>query len=224
LLLGVRLLGWLCSILKGEEMKEQLRAHAMVDQMKPRKGDEMILNDREITAFAKNGMITPFAEGIARPGVISYGVTSFGYDMRVADEWAMYISAFDNMDQYVDPKNVLDIYEWRRDDIYIEPGDFVLCRSVETFDIPEDVFGIVVGKWTYARCGLIVNCTPMEPGWTGQLTIELHNASQHAIKVYANEGIAQVMFFRGERPAVTYADKRGKYQGQSGVTLPRVTE
>jgi dCTP deaminase len=106
----------------------------------------------------------------------------------------------------------------------INAGEFVLCHSVETFTIPEDVVGIVVGKSTYARCGLIVNCTPMEPGWTGQLTIELHNASQHAIKVYANEGIAQVMFFRGERPAVTYADKRGKYQGQSGVTLPRVTE
>jgi dCTP deaminase len=106
----------------------------------------------------------------------------------------------------------------------LQPGEFILCRSVETFTIPEDVLGIVVGKSTYARCGLIVNCTPMEPGWTGQLTIELHNASRHAIKVYANEGIAQVMFFRGERPAITYADKRGKYQGQSGVTLPRVTQ
>jgi dCTP deaminase len=183
-----------------------------------------ILNDREITRLAEAGMIAPFAEGVARPGVISYGVTSFGYDMRVADEWTIYMSAFDNMDQYVDPKGALDIYEWRRDDIYIKPGQFILCRSIETFTIPEDVVGIVVGKSTYARCGLIVNCTPMEPGWTGQLTIELHNASQHDIKVYANEGIAQVMFFRGERPAITYADKRGKYQGQTGVTLPRVTQ
>jgi dCTP deaminase len=183
----------------------------------------MILNDREITRLAGEGMITPFAEGVARPGVISYGVTSFGYDMRVADEWAIYVSDFDNMEQHVNPKNVLSVHQWCEHDILVNSGQFVLCRSVETFAIPEDVVGVVVGKSTYARCGLIVNCTPMEPGWTGQLTIELHNASRHAIKVYANEGIAQVMFFRGERPAVTYADKRGKYQGQTGVTLPRVT-
>jgi dCTP deaminase len=180
----------------------------------------MILNDREITRLAEAGMIAPFAEGIARPGVISYGVTSFGYDMRVADEWTGFES-----DETLDPKNValnwLDY--WTSDTTIINAGDFVLCRSVEYFRIPEDVVGVVVGKSTYARCGLIVNCTPMEPGWHGELTIELHNASQHAIKVYANEGIAQVMFFRGERPAITYADKRGKYQGQSGVTLPRVT-
>jgi dCTP deaminase len=182
----------------------------------------MILNDREISLLAHEGMITPFAEGVARPGVISYGVTSFGYDMRVADEWARVeqVGA-----QVIDPKNIIDQWvQWTQPYIVLHHGEFVLCRSVETFAIPEDVVGIVVGKSTYARCGLIVNCTPMEPGWTGQLTIELHNASRHAIKVYANEGIAQVMFFRGERPAVTYADKRGKYQGQSGVTLPRVTQ
>jgi dCTP deaminase len=181
----------------------------------------MILNDREITRLAGEGMITPFAEGVARPGVISYGVTSFGYDMRVADEW-MWFAPTPGWE--FDPKNIDIKGAIDYSDVFvIDPGEFILCRSVETFAIPEDVVGIVVGKSTYARCGLIVNCTPMEPGWTGQLTIELHNASQHAIKVYANEGIAQVMFFRGERPAVTYADKRGKYQGQSGVTLPRVT-
>ncbi len=194
----------------------------------------MILNDREITRLAAAGMITPFAEGIDRPGVISYGVTSFGYDMRVADEWVQFINY--DAAATVDPKirqdvlplvydNQLHPYGWYRlihDYTEIPPGGFILCRSVETFAIPDDVVGIVVGKSTYARCGLIVNCTPMEPGWTGQLTIELHNASQHAIKVYANEGIARVMFFRGERLAVTYADKAGKYQGQTGVTLPRV--
>jgi dCTP deaminase len=191
----------------------------------------MILNDREITRLAEAGMIAPFAEGVARPGVISYGVTSFGYDMRVADEFVR----FNGNNSNVDPKNTswyfmaLDFADGDEAEPGVEfyminAGEFVLCHSVETFDIPEDVVGIVVGKSTYARCGLIVNCTPMEPGWTGQLTIELHNASRHAIKVYANEGIAQVMFFRGERPAITYADKRGKYQGQSGVTLPRVTE
>ena len=180
----------------------------------------MILNDREITRLALEGMIAPFAEGVARPGVISYGVTSFGYDMRVADEWATR-----EINAICDPKkNDVDSWlTWKNKSHELGPGGFYLCRSVETFAIPEDVVGIVVGKSTYARCGLIVNCTPMEPGWTGQLTIELHNASQHAIKVYANEGIAQVMFFRGERPATTYADKRGKYQGQTGVTLPKVT-
>lgn len=197
----------------------------------------MILNDREITRLAAAGMITPFAEGMDRPGVISYGVTSFGYDMRVADEW---VETVLHSDDIVDPKyphpltirdeslysdwhmNSRGWYSRRLEHYLLKPGGFVLCRSVETFAIPEDVVGIVVGKSTYARCGLIVNCTPMEPGWSGELTIELHNASQHAIKVYANEGIAQVMFFRGERPAVTYADKHGKYQGQTGVTLPRV--
>jgi dCTP deaminase len=179
----------------------------------------MILNDREISALAHKGMITPFSEAVARPGIISYSVTSFGYDMRAADEWV------EICNYEVDPKNQ---YEWNvkritANVIYLPPGEFMLCHSVETFTIPEDVIGIVVGKSTYARVGLIVNCTPMEPGWTGQLTIELHNASQHQITVYANEGIAQVMFFRGERPAITYADKRGKYQGQVGVTLSRVS-
>ena len=198
----------------------------------------MILNDREITRLAEAGMIAPFAEGAKRPGVISYGVTSFGYDMRVADEW---VEPVLRSGEVIDPKYPHPLTV-RDETLYndtpmkpgwyshclnwyvLQPGEFVLCRSVETFDIPEDVLGVVVGKSTYARCGLIVNCTPMEPGWRGELTIELHNASRHAIKVYANQGIAQVMFFRGERPALTYADKRGKYQGQSGVTLPRVTQ
>ena len=203
-------------------MEEQIaNAKEKYLRLRERFGPTGLMNDREITAFAKNGMITPFAEGIARPGVISYGVTSFGYDMRVADEWVRYAPY-----SHVDPLLIDDAvkhYE-RQDYTRIGPGGFVLCRSVETFDIPEDVFGIVIGKSTYARCGLIVNCTPMEPGWRGQLTIELHNATSHHITVHANQGIAQVMFFRGERPAVTYADKRGKYQGQTGVTLPRMTQ
>ena len=179
----------------------------------------MILNDREITRLAAAGMIAPFAEGIDRPGVISYGVTSFGYDMRMADEWVRY-AAYSNVDPlYMD---LTRVHRETADSTRIGPGEFVLCRSVETFTIPEDVVGVVVGKSTYARCGLMVNCTPMEPGWSGELTIELHNCSAHHVTVHAHQGIAQVMFFRGERPAVTYADKRGKYQGQTGVTLPRV--
>jgi dCTP deaminase len=189
----------------------------------------MILNDRQITALAGEGMIEPFALGEHRPGIISYGVTSFGYDMRVADEWTHFVGR----GGYVwDPKNPpsADVSDTFGDRLVhtegagflMAPGGFVLCRSVEYFRIPDDVLGVVVGKSTYARCGLIVNCTPMEPGWCGHLTIELHNASQHSIRVYANEGIAQVMFHRGERPAVTYADKGGKYQGQTGITLGKV--
>lgn len=184
----------------------------------------MILNDREITALCTGDtpMIAPFAEGLKRPGAISYGVTSFGYDMRVADEWKRYDGDFEP----VDPKNP-DATQWAPyygdvKHLDISPNQFILCRSVEYFRIPDDVLAIVVGKSTYARCGLIVNCTPMEPGWRGHLTIELHNASQHAIRVYANEGIAQAVFYRGNRPTVTYADKQGKYQGQTGVTLGKV--
>jgi dCTP deaminase len=182
---------------------------------------EMILNDREITRLSKEfAMIEPFAEGVKRPGVISYGVTSFGYDMRVADEWKR-VERVDYV--MIDPKKTSDQWvNWTHTSHILEAGEFVLCRSVEYFRIPDDVVGVVVGKSTYARCGLIVNCTPMEPKWHGYLTIELHNASQHTIKVYANEGIAQVMFHRGERPAVTYADKGGKYQGQTTVTIGKV--
>ena len=192
----------------------------------------MILNDREITALCHGDapMIAPFAEGAKRPGVISYGVTSFGYDMRVADEWAQYVGRGSAV---LDPKAAAVTSDaddpfsarWINYPAYgpvIQPGGFMLARSVEYFRIPEDILAIVVGKSTYARCGLIVNCTPMEPGWHGHLTIELHNASQHSIRVYANEGIAQAVFYRGNRPAVTYADKQGKYQGQTGVTLGKV--
>lgn len=183
----------------------------------------MILNDKEITRLAFEGMISPFAEYANRPNTISYGVTSFGYDMRVADEWMEYSN------DTVDPKNqdgfdAMSVRTWKLSDYVIGAGEFILCRSVETFAMPEDVIGIVVGKSTYARCGLIVNCTPMEPGWRGELTIEIHNASMNPVKIYANEGIAQVLFFRGDRPRITYSDKRGKYQDQTGITLPRVQE
>jgi len=180
----------------------------------------MILNDRQITALAADGMITPFALGIKRPNTISYGVTSFGYDMRVADEWTRYVGEYSTLD----PKHVTAsrTVSHRADAITLDPGDFVLCRSVEHFAIPDDVMVVVVGKSTYARCGIIVNFTPLEPGWTGYVTIELSNTNTVPVVVYANEGIAQCLFYHGERPAVTYADKQGKYQGQSGVVLPKV--
>ncbi len=180
----------------------------------------MILNDRQITDLAERGMIQPFAPMAKRPGVISYGVTSFGYDMRVADEWRHYVGEFSTLDpkRITAPRTV----EYTADAITLDPGDFVLCRSVEHFVIPEDVMVVVVGKSTYARCGIIVNVTPLEPGWCGHVTIELSNTNTVPVIVYANEGIAQCLFYRGQRPAVTYADKRGKYQYQVGVVLPMV--
>jgi dCTP deaminase len=195
----------------------------------------MILSDREIDQLAHDGMITPYATVEHRPGVISYGVTSYGYDMRVSDAW---VETAMPADAVLDPKHPLprtvavagddpSTYpsgwvEHRADTWELGPGRFVLARSVETFRMPDDVLGIVVGKSTYARCGLIVNCTPMEPAWTGTLTIELHNVSSQPIRIYAWEGIAQVVFYRGHRPAVTYAEKGGKYQHQLGVTTPVV--
>ena len=176
----------------------------------------VILNDKEITRLCKEaGMIAPWVPQEHRPGVISYGVTSFGYDMRISNQWATY-----HPGTLIDPKNELStaIQPVHAEYYDIAPGAFVLARSHEVWRIPDDVLSIVVGKSTYARCGLIVNCTPMEPGWMGTLTIELHNASQHTIRVHAYEGIAQAVFFRGERPKITYKDKRGKYQGQTDVT------
>ena len=180
----------------------------------------MILNDKQITALAADGMITPFALGIKRPNTISYGVTSFGYDMRVADEWRHYVGEFSTLDpkRITAPRTV----EYTADAITMMPGDFVLCRSVEHFVIPDDVMVTVLGKSTYARCGIIVNVTPLEPGWCGHVTIELSNTNTVPVVVYANEGIAQCIFHRGERPAITYAEKGGKYQRQVGVVLPMV--
>lgn len=180
----------------------------------------MILNDRQITSLAAAGMITPLALGIKRPNTISYGVTSFGYDMRVADEWTRYVGEFSTLDpKRIDAQRTVS---HRADAITMMPGDFVLCRSVEHFVIPDDVMVVVLGKSTYARCGIIVNVTPLEPGWAGYVTIELSNTNTVPVVVYANEGIAQCIFYRGERPAITYAEKGGKYQHQTGVVLPKV--
>lgn len=182
----------------------------------------MLLNDNEIRARIEAGMIDGAALDQVRNGIISYGVTSFGYDMRCAQEWQIWER---NHVATIDPKRN-DLHKHlapiSATSIRIDPGDFALCRSVEYFRIPEDVMCVVVGKSTYARCGLIVNCTPLEPGWEGHVTIELSNTAPLPIKVYANEGIAQVLFFKGNRPRKTYADKRGKYQGQQGITLPIV--
>ena len=182
----------------------------------------MIQSDYEIKALIDAGMIDGAELGQVRTGVISYGVTSYGYDMRCADEWQFF-----NHDKarVIDPKagNLHTLMTATvAPSIKIPPNEFVLCRSLEYFRIPKDVLCVVVGKSTYARCGLIVNTTPLEPGWEGHVTIELSNTAPLPIRVYANEGIAQVLFFRGKPCAKSYADKLGKYQGQRGITLPKV--
>lgn len=169
-----------------------------------------------------NGMITPFSEKLSRDGVISYGLSSYGYDCRLSDEFMI----FTNVDNaIVDPKqfNPHSFVERKTDVCVIPPNSFVLCRTVETFKVPRDVLVVCLDKSTYARCGLIVNVTPLEPEWEGQVTLEISNTTPLPAKVYANEGIAQFLFFKGETPCeISYADRQGKYMGQVGVTLPRM--
>jgi len=170
----------------------------------------------------ENGMITPFSEKLSKDGVISYGLSSYGYDCRLSDEFMI----FTNVDNaIVDPKefNPNSFVERKTDICVIPPNSFVLCRTIETFKVPRDVLVVCLGKSTYARCGLIVNVTPLEPEWEGQVTLEISNTTPLPAKVYANEGIAQFLFFKGDSPCETsYADRQGKYMGQSGVTLPRM--
>ncbi|TVQ85285.1 MAG: dCTP deaminase [Micavibrio sp.] len=170
----------------------------------------------------QNGMITPFSEKLSKDGVISYGLSSYGYDCRLSDEFMI----FTNVDNaIVDPKkfNPNSFVERKTDICVIPPNSFVLCRTVETFKVPRDVLVVCLGKSTYARCGLIVNVTPLEPEWEGQVTLEISNTTPLPAKVYANEGIAQFLFFKGETPCeISYADRQGKYMGQVGVTLPRM--
>ena len=167
-------------------------------------------------------MIDPFAEAQVREGVISYGVSSYGYDMRVAREFKIFTNA---MSAIVDPKHFdpRSFVEFEGDVCVVPPNSFALARSVEYFRIPRNVITVCLGKSTYARCGIITNVTPFEPEWEGHVTLEISNTTPLPAKIYANEGIAQVLFFEGdEPPAVSYADKKGKYQAQRGVTLPRI--
>lgn len=182
-----------------------------------------IKNDRWIRRMAReHGMIEPFEDQQVRDGVISYGVSSYGYDMRVADDFRIFHNALFSV---VDPKAFDDrsFLEFRGDVCIIPPNSFVLARSVEYFRIPRSVLTICVGKSTYARCGLIVNVTPFEPEWEGHVTLEISNTTPLPAKVYANEGISQVLFFESDEVCeVSYADRKGKYQGQRGVTTARL--
>ena len=182
-----------------------------------------VKSDRWIRRMAKeHAMIEPFADDQVRDRVISYGVSSYGYDMRVAREFKIFTNA---LSAIVDPKafDPKSFVEFEGDVCVIPPNSFALARSVEYFRIPRDVITICVGKSTYARCGIITNVTPFEPEWEGYVTLEISNTTPLPARIYANEGIAQVLFLGGdEPPEKSYADKTGKYQKQMGVTLPRL--
>ena len=184
-----------------------------------------IKSDRWIRRMAtEHGMIEPFVDGQVRSGAISYGVSSYGYDMRVADEFRIFTNV---LSAIVDPKNFDDksFVEWKGDVCIVPPNSFALARSVEYFRIPRNVLTVCVGKSTYARCGIITNVTPFEPEWEGHVTLEISNTTPLPARIYANEGICQVLFFEADDDDVcetSYADKKGKYQKQRGVTLPRL--
>src|SRR5215216_4553404 len=170
----------------------------------------------------EQGMIEPFVENQVRQGVISYGVSSYGYDLRVADEFKIFTNVYSAI---VDPKNFSpeSFVDFKGDVCVIPPNSFALARSLEYFRIPRKVLTICLGKSTYARCGLIVNVTPFEPSWQGFVTLEISNTTPLPAKVYANEGLAQVLFFEADEECeISYADKKGKYQGQIGVTPPKL--
>lgn len=168
------------------------------------------------------GMITPFAEGERRQGVISYGVSSYGYDIRIADEFMIFTNVYSAT---VDPKDfdTHSMVDYKGDVCVIPPNSFVLARTVEYFKIPRGVLTICLGKSTYARCGIIVNVTPFEPEWEGFVTLEISNTTPLPAKIYANEGIAQVLFLEADDICeISYADKKGKYQSQQTIVLPKI--
>ena len=178
-----------------------------------------VLSDHEILKDVK---IEPFEEGIHRPGVISYGVSSYGYDVRVGRHFKIFTNVHNVV---VDPKNFSNesFVDREGDHCIIPPNSFALAETVEYFEIPRDVLAICVGKSTYARCGIIVNVTPLEPGWEGHVTLEFSNTTPLPARIYANEGACQFLFLQGNEPCETsYADRAGKYMGQRGVTLPRL--
>ena len=174
----------------------------------------------------EKGMIEPFVERQVRSDddrhVISYGLSSYGYDLRVADEFKVFTNVFSAM---VDPKEFDEksFVDLKTNVCIVPPNSFALARSVEYFRIPREVLTICVGKSTYARCGIIVNVTPFEPEWEGHVTLEISNTTPLPAKIYANEGLAQVVFFEAKEPCETsYADRAGKYMKQRGITIPRM--
>lgn len=179
--------------------------------------------DRWIRRMAKeHEMIAPFADSQVREGVISYGVSSYGYDLRVADEFKIFTNVNTTI---VDPKHfdARSLVEYKGDVCIVPPNSFALARPVEYFKIPRNVLTVCVGKSTYARCGIIVNVTPLEPEWEGFVTLEISNTTPLPARVYSNEGLCQIVFFESDELCeVSYKDKKGKYQAQQGIVLPRI--
>lgn len=182
----------------------------------------MIKNDRWIKEMAEKGMIKPFAEKQVREGVISYGISSYGYDMRISDKFKIFTNINNTI---VDPKKFdpHSFVDYKGTVCVIPPNSFLLATSVEYFRIPRDTIVICLGKSTYARCGIVVNVTPLEPEWEGHVTIEISNTTPLPARIYANEGIAQLIFLGADEICtLSYADKTGKYQAQKGITLPKI--
>jgi dCTP deaminase len=179
--------------------------------------------DRWIRRMAlEHKMIEPFTDRQMREGVISYGVSSYGYDIRVADEFRIFTNVNSTIvdPKHFDPRSLVD---YKGDSCLIPPNSFALARSVEYFRIPRNVLTICLGKSTYARCGIIVNVTPFEPEWEGFVTLEISNTTPLPAKIYANEGLCQVIFFVSDEDCeISYKDKKGKYQAQGGIVLPRL--
>ncbi len=182
-----------------------------------------IKSDRWIARMAsEHKMIEPFVESQVRSGVISYGLSSYGYDIRVADEFKIFTNINNTLidPKAFDPRSFIDL---KAAECIVPPNSFALARTIEYFRIPRDVLTVCLGKSTYARCGIIVNVTPFEPEWEGFVTLEISNTTPLPAMVYANEGIAQVLFFEGEEaPKLSYADRKGKYQRQEGIRTARV--
>ena len=180
-------------------------------------------SDRWIRKMAlEHDMINPFNERQVRQGVISYGLSSYGYDLRVADEFKIFTNV---QSAIVDPKKFDErsFVTVQSDTVLIPPNSFALARSVEYFKVPRNILCVCLGKSTYARCGIIVNVTPFEPEWEGFVTLEISNTTPLPAKVYANEGLCQILFFESDDVCeVSYADRHGKYQSQQGITLPKL--
>ena len=170
----------------------------------------------------EQGMIEPFVDHQVRTGVISFGVSSYGYDIRVADEYKIFTNVYSAVvdPKQFDPRSMVD---FKGEVCVIPPNSFALARTVEYFRIPRSILTLCVGKSTYARCGIIVNVTPFEPEWEGYVTLEISNTTPLPAKIYSNEGIAQVVFFEGDEMCeLSYADKKGKYQKQENISLPKI--
>ncbi|NOY39700.1 MAG: dCTP deaminase [Nitrospirae bacterium] len=182
----------------------------------------MVKNDKWIKDMAGQGMIEPLSKSQTGDGVVSFGISSYGYDMRISDEFKIFTNINTTV---IDPKSFdpESFIDYKGAECIIPPNSFVLGRSVEYFRIPRDILVICLGKSTYARCGIVVNVTPLEPEWEGHVTIEISNTTPLPARIYANEGIAQLIFLGAAEPCeISYKDKTGKYQAQKGITLPKI--